>query len=83
MTNVRKIDNSTATIFLHAELMVDNKEINDLIVMKNDVNLQLLSHEIDFYGLFDFSILLIFKFISEIIHAYRKGPAESEKYPYE
>jgi len=46
--------------------MVDDKEIYDLVVMKNDINLQLLPHEIVFYGLSDFSILLIFRFINEI-----------------
>lgn len=48
MTNLRKMGNSISARLIHAEFMVDDKEIYDLVVMKNDVNLQLLPHEIVF-----------------------------------
>ena len=48
MTNLRKMGNSTGARLIHAEFMVNDKEIYDLVVMKNDVNLQLLPHEIVF-----------------------------------
>jgi hypothetical protein len=66
MTNLRKMGNSTDARLIQAEFMVDDKGIYDLVVMKNDVNLQLLPYKIVFYGLFDFSILLIFRFINKI-----------------
>jgi hypothetical protein len=66
MANLRKTEYSTYARFLHAEFMVDDKEIFDLAVMKNDAERQLLPHELVLLGLIDFNMLLIFKFINEI-----------------